>query len=180
MVPKEMVPKEMAPEDPTEFESNRTDQSNNQSSRGMDKENNEITTAASAGGGRYPILSQILAFPGLFAGTLGAIVLTVVGAVLPRMVPTISTASALVVAAPSVGLSLGLGIGWDGAVPHRLAQRFQPIGVALLILPPVMGPLVGPDTYTLTWISVAGLAVALGSIAIGQRVSGVGAGRPQS
>ena len=138
-----MVPKEMAPEDPTEFWSNRTDQSNNQSSRGMDKENSEITTAASAGGGRYPILSQILAFPGLFAGTLGAIVLTVVGAVLPRMVPAISTMSALVVAAPAIGLSLGLGIGWDGAVPHRLAQRFQPIGVALLILPPVMGLLVG-------------------------------------
>ncbi|MCS3824565.1 hypothetical protein GGP92_003289 [Salinibacter ruber] len=94
--------------------------------------------------------------------------------------PTISTTSALVVAAPAMGLSLGLGIGWDGAVPHRLAQRFQPIGVALLILPPVMGLLVGPDTYTLTWISVAGLAVALGSIAIGQRVSGVGAKRPQS
>ncbi|WP_251980581.1 hypothetical protein [Salinibacter ruber] len=180
MVPKEMVPKEMSPEDSTEFESSRADQPNNQSSKGMGKENNEITTAASAGGGRYPILSQILAFPGLFAGTLGAIVLTVVGAVLPRMVPAISTTSALVVAAPAMGLSLGLGIGWDGPVPHRLAQRFQPIGFALLILPPVMGPLVGPDTYTLTWISVAGLAVALGSIAIGQRVSGVGAGRPQS
>jgi hypothetical protein len=129
MVPKEMVPEEMVPEDPTEFESNRTDQSNNQSSRGMDKENNEITTVVSAGGGRYPILSQIRAFPGLFAGTLGAIVLTVVGAVLPRMVPTISTASALVVAAPSVGLSLGLGIGWDGAEPIGWPSAFSQSGL---------------------------------------------------
>jgi len=146
----------------------------------MDREKDDASTVASAGGGRYPILSQVRAFPGLFAGTLGVIAVVAMGGILPRMVCAISTTSAFVVAAPLAGLALGLGIGWDGEVPARLAQRLHPVGIALLIPPHVMGLVVGRETYTLTWISVAGLAVALESIAIGQRVSEADPERPQS
>lgn len=138
----------------------------------MDREKDDTSTAAPADGGRYPVFSQVQAFPGLFVGMLGAIAATAIGVILAQIVPAVPVTGALVVATPLTGLSLGLGIGWDGEVPPRLAQRLQPVGFALLILPPVVGLTAGQEAYHLTWISVAGLAVALGTVTIGRRLPG--------
>jgi len=139
----------------------------------MGEQEHRNSATAPEGGGRYPILSQVRAFPGLFAGTVGAMVAIATGAILPEVVTVISTTGALVVAAPLAGLALGLGVGWDGEVSNKLAQRLHPVGLALLVVPPVTGLTGGPKLYMLTWISVSGLAFALGSIAIGQRWSGI-------
>lgn len=103
----------------------------------MQKEERE--TARHSESSRYPILSQARAFPGLFVGMLGAVVATAAGVVLAQTVPVVSIVGALVVATPLAGLALGLGIGWDEEVPPGLARRLHPVGVALLILPPVVG-----------------------------------------
>lgn len=79
--------------------------------------------------------------------------------------------SVLVVAAPLAGLIFGVGMGWDGSVPPKLGQRLQPVGFALLILPWLVGLVAGPERFVLSWISVSALAHALGSIAVGQKVS---------
>lgn len=145
----------------------------------MEREKNEPNASASAGGEHYPILGQVRAFPGLFAGTLGAIAVFAVGIVLPEVVPAMSTTNALVVAAPLAGLIFGIGTGWDDNLPSELAQRLQPVGFALLVLPFLVGLASGPQRFALSWISVAALAHAVSSIAAGQKLSGADPESPQ-
>lgn len=93
------------------------------------------------------------------------------GTVLAQAVPSIGIKNSLVAAMPLVGLALGLGIGRDGEVPIKLAQRLQPVGFALLALPYVAGLAMGREAYTLTRIGIAALAVSMGSLAPGQKLS---------
>lgn len=146
----------------------------------MDREKTKRDASVPAGGGRYPVLSQTRAFPGLFAGTLGATATLAAGLVLPEAAPVMTAESVLVAAAPLAGLIFGVDIGWDGSVPPRLAQRLQPVGFALLILPWLVGLVAGSERFVLSWISVSALAHALGSIAVGQKVSGADPGASQS
>jgi hypothetical protein len=90
---------------------------------------------------------------------------------LPGAVPAASTTAALVVASPIAGLALGIGVGWDREVPRRLAQRLQPAGFALLILPFATGLAAGPEPMGQAWISIASLAHALTGVTIGRRLS---------
>jgi hypothetical protein len=126
---------------------------------------------APAGGERYPVLGQVRAAPGLFAGTIGAMVAFLAALLLPGAVPAASTTAALVVASPIAGLALGIGVGWDREVPRRLAQRLQPAGFALLILPFATGLAAGPEPMGQAWISVASLAHALTGVTIGRQLS---------
>lgn len=120
---------------------------------------------------RYPVLGQVRAFPGIFAGTLTAMVMVLTGLLLPGAVPAASTTAALVVASPVAGLAIGIGVGWDGEVSRRGAQRLQPAGYALLVVPFATGLAAGSEPMALAWISTASLAHALTAVTIGRRMS---------
>jgi hypothetical protein len=117
------------------------------------------------------VLGQVRTVPGLFAGTIGAMVAFLAALLLPSMVPAASTTAALVVASPIAGLALGIGVGWDRDVPERLARRLQPAGFALLILPFATGLAAGPEPMGQAWISIASLAHALTGVPIGRQLS---------